>query len=106
MLRIKMTTNKRKQMIVCLCNDIMVDIIHLGKRRQLGVLEEIARRFHHLIDKIFVKKPFLVFYARTNFYKRATFFRHILSAPGVDNKPDGNLVRIINIFRSENLYLS
>ena len=46
--------------ILCLCSDVLMDVVHKGSRHQLAKLERIGRRFHWLINNSFTEAPFLI----------------------------------------------
>ena len=50
---------KLEEYFVTLCQDVLVEVLHYGTRRQLTKLERHGRRFHCVIENFFEQKPFL-----------------------------------------------
>ena len=50
---------KFEEYFVTLCQDVLVEVLHYGKRRQLTKFEQNGRRFHCIIENFFEQKPFL-----------------------------------------------
>ena len=63
-------TNNDAELFVVLCNDVLLEALQHGNRRQLVKLQRIGRRFHKMIEAYFREKPFL----RLNFRLAPGFF--------------------------------
>ena len=62
--------NNDAELFVVLCNDVLLQVLQHGNRRQLVKLQRIGRRFHKMIEVYFRDKPFL----RLNFRLAPGFF--------------------------------
>ena len=51
--------NNDAEVFVVLCNDVLLQVLQHGNRRQLVKLQRIGRRFHKMIEVYFRDKPFL-----------------------------------------------
>ena len=47
------------EFVLVLCNDVFLEIIRWGNRRQLVKLERVGKRFHWNVERFFSKTPFL-----------------------------------------------
>ena len=63
-------TNNDAELFVVLCNDVLLEALQHGNRRQLVKLQRIGRRFHKMIEAYFRAKPYL----RLNFRLAPGFF--------------------------------
>ena len=53
---------KRRKVVeffICLCSDVLLEVLRWGNRYHLAALEENGRSFHYLIDRYFKEAPFL-----------------------------------------------
>ena len=53
-------TVEEMSFIVALCNDVFVDALKYGKRRELVILEPVGRRIQHIINETFDGTPYLL----------------------------------------------
>ena len=60
--------------VTCLCDDVLLEVLLFGQRRQLALFEKFGRRFNRLIDKS--QAPFLPFTITFYYRQVVQFFSH------------------------------
>ena len=85
---------------VNLCNDVLVDILRSGKRRQLAMLEPIGRRFPYIVNRCFAVEPFLVFDLSTVFEQPSHCCKTVLSSLESKVSPMDHFVSLTCFFGS------
>ena len=59
--KLDITASAEVDFIFILPDDVLIELLGFGRRRQLAALESIGRRFHVLIKAVFSKAPFIYF---------------------------------------------